>query len=101
MDRSRYPDDWGEISLAIRERADWTCENCGLQCRRPGEPFDTHKRTLTVSHIDHDPANCDPGNLVALCAPCHLRYDARHHAANAFRTRMQRAQAAGQTMLEV
>ncbi len=32
--------------------------------------------TLTVAHLDHNPANCDPSNLKALCSGCHLRYDA-------------------------
>lgn len=31
--------------------------------------------TLTVAHLDHNPANCDRTNLKALCAPCHCRYD--------------------------
>lgn len=31
--------------------------------------------TLTVAHMDHLPENCDRGNLKALCAPCHCRYD--------------------------
>ncbi len=98
MDRSKYPENWPEISFAVRERANWTCQNCAKQCRRPEEPFDTHIRTLTVSHVDHDPANCDPGNLVALCAPCHLRYDAKHHAANA---RLRRAREAGQLTFQL
>ena len=80
MKRELYPPNWPEIARAVKERANWTCEGCGKQCRRPGEPFDTHKRTLTVSHQDHNPANCDLSNLKALCAPCHLRYDALHHA---------------------
>ena len=31
---------------------------------------------LTVAHLDHQPENCDPSNLKALCQRCHLRYDA-------------------------
>ncbi len=80
MRRELYPADWNQIALAVKEDADWRCEGCGKQCRRPGEPFDTHRRTLTVSHQDHNPANCERSNLKALCAPCHLRYDAGHHA---------------------
>ncbi len=49
------------------------CEECGKQCRKPGEEFDTHSRTLTVHHIDMDPMNNDPENLIALCAGCHLK----------------------------
>lgn len=89
MDRSLYPDDWDEIALAVKDGADWKCEECGKQCRRPGEPFDTHRRTLTVSHQNHDPADCRRENLKALCAPCHLRYDAEHHAKTRRRKRME------------
>lgn len=30
---------------------------------------------LTVAHLNHQPEDCRPENLKALCAPCHLRYD--------------------------
>ena len=80
MQRELYPPDWEEIAFTKKESAGWKCEVCGKQCRKPGEPFDTHKNTLTVSHQDHNPANCSDENLRAMCAPCHLRYDARHHA---------------------
>lgn len=30
FDRSRYPTDWEAISRAIKERAGWCCERCGL-----------------------------------------------------------------------
>lgn len=80
MERNLYPPDWADIATRKKESVDWICEACGKQCRKPGEPFDTHKRTLTVSHRDHNPANCAADNLRALCAPCHLRYDAKHHA---------------------
>lgn len=80
MDRKRYPANWNEIAYRVKDEADWKCEVCGRQCRRPGEQFDTHKRTLTVAHLDHTPENCDRSNLKAMCAPCHLRYDAAQHA---------------------
>jgi len=75
MDRSRYPENWDEIATEIKEMAGWKCEQCGLQCRLPGEPFDTHKRTLTVAHINHVEMDCESENLVALCSKCHLAYD--------------------------
>ena len=80
MDKKRYPPDWKRIATEIKEAAGWKCQKCGKQCRRPGEPFDTHKRTLTVSHKNHIPEDVRPENLQALCAPCHLKYDAQHHA---------------------
>jgi len=42
---------------------------------------------LTIAHLDHQPENSDMGNLRAFCQRCHLRYDARHHAATAQATR--------------
>lgn len=80
VDWSKYPEDWKTIALKIKNGADWKCERCGKQCRRPGERFDTHKRTLTVAHLNHTPMDCRPENLEAMCAPCHLRYDAKHKA---------------------
>ena len=80
MDRKRYPPDWELIAMAVKEKAGWKCEVCGKQCRKPGERFDTHKRTLTVAHLNHTPEDCRPESLKAMCAPCHLRYDAKHHA---------------------
>lgn len=75
MDRSKYPVNWNEIAFEIKEQAGWKCEKCGKRCRRPGENFDTHKRTLTVAHINHVEMDCRPENLVALCPMCHLAYD--------------------------
>ena len=53
MDKKRYPPNWGQIAKDVKEKADWKCQKCGQQRRRPGEPFDTHRRTLTVAHLDH------------------------------------------------
>ena len=80
MDKARYPADWKEIAREKKESVGWVCEFCGKQCRKPGEPFDTHRRTLTVAHMNHMPEDCRPENLKALCAGCHLKYDAKHHA---------------------
>ena len=80
MQKERYPSDWKAIALKTKSDAGWKCQGCGKQCRRPGEPFVTHKLTLTVAHLNHIPEDVRPENLKALCAPCHLRYDARHHA---------------------
>jgi len=89
--KGRYPKDWRTISLAIRDRAEWRCE-CEGECGRgkhygrcpnkQNEPaFDSLKNViLTVSHLDHQPENCDPSNLKAMCQACHLAYDKEHHA---------------------
>ena len=85
--RARYPAAWPAIALAIKTAADWVCQNCGMQCRRPGEAFDTHRRTLTTAHLDHCPEHCDSDNLRAWCSGCHNRYDMPHRQANAAATR--------------
>ena len=90
VDWKKYPPDWKSISLQVKNDADWRCAMCGKQCRRPGEPFDTHKRTATVCHLNHTEADCRPENLACACAPCHLRYDAKHHAKNAAITRQKK-----------
>jgi 5-methylcytosine-specific restriction endonuclease McrA len=87
---SNYPPDWRLIATCVKEAANWRCQECGKQCRLPGQPG-SQADMLTVHHIDHNPRNCAADNLIALCAPCHLRADAQHHARNAKRTRARRA----------
>jgi len=99
MNPNDYPDNWQEIATAVKEAADWQCQDCGKQCRRPGEPFDTQRHTLTTSHNDHDTQNNESDNLTARCAPCHLRYDAIYHAKNAAITRRKRMIESGQLSL--
>lgn len=75
MLKNTYPDDWHDIATAIKNACDWQCMSCGQQCRRPGEAWDGHRRTLTVAHWD----NVYDGPevfAVALCSVCHLRHDA-------------------------
>jgi len=33
---------------------------------------------LTVAHLDHNPANCHPSNLLCMCQHCHNIYDRAH-----------------------
>jgi len=62
-----YPENWREIAKEVKDRAGWRCELCGHE-HDPETGY-----TLTVHHLDGDPSNCDPENLVALCQRCHLR----------------------------
>lgn len=125
MNRDLYPDNWKQIAFAVKESVGWHCEECGRPCRKQGVTLEAfigdnyygsawdgeiriydewsclvreapQRFTLTVAHLDHNPANCDPANLRALCSGCHLRYDAEHHAANAAETRRRQAEEAGQ-----
>jgi hypothetical protein len=110
VDWSRYPPDWDAIALRVKEAADWCCQDCGMQCRRPGEPFDTHKRTMSVHHLGvdkpdgtpgdmHDKQDCRTENLLALCSGCHLRRDLPGHILHAAQTRRAKRIAAGQQEL--
>jgi len=80
MNRDLYPPDWEAIAFRVKERADWRCEKCSKQCYRPGEPAPDKRFVLTVAHLNHTPADCRDENLAALCAPCHIRYDAAYKA---------------------
>ena len=100
MDRKLYPANWEEIARAVKESANWQCENCGRPCRKPGENRwdllsrlsnrwlddlefsgvdDTEPKwtrfVLTVAHLNHRPEDCRPENLKAWCSVCHCRYD--------------------------
>jgi hypothetical protein len=111
--RDRYPEDWEEVSAAIRERSGGQCEcegECGLHRTHPGprrcEERNGEKATwakgkvvLTVAHLNHDPMDCRPENLKAMCQRCHLRYDSKHHMKNAAATRRRRKIDAGQMEL--
>lgn len=64
-------------------------------CRRGDEIIErkTMRIVLTVAHLDHNPENCHPDNLRALCQQCHNRYDAANRATG---RRIRKALKAGQ-----
>lgn len=45
---------------------------------------------LTVAHLNHQPEDCRPENLAAMCQRHHLAYDAEHHRQTAYMTRRAR-----------
>lgn len=112
VDWNRYPADWNRIALVTKEAAQWVCQDCGMQCRRPGEPFDTHRCTMSVHHVGapkddggpgdpHDKLDVRPINLLALCSACHLRRDLPIHIQHAAETRRRQRVEAGQMELEL
>jgi hypothetical protein len=111
-DRSLYPANWDEISRQVRQAAGNRCQECGVFNHSRGYRlgsgqflpvmedsvealqslgYKVIRIVLTVSHLDHDPANCAPENLRALCQRCHLRYDRFEHGRNAAETRRRKA----------
>ncbi len=99
--KHRYPADWKDISIRIKDRAGWRCE-CEGECGRAthvGRCPNVHNGIaygsksvviLTTAHLDHTPENCDPRNLKAYCQGCHLHYDRDHHKQSALQTRIKR-----------
>lgn len=92
----RYPDNWAEISKAIRVgRAKGRCEARwgGIRCqnRQGGHYFASGKRVqlychhLGIPRADGslgdrtDKSDCRPENLLAVCYACHVRLDAGLH----------------------
>jgi len=50
MNRSLYPDDWEAIALAVKTAANWTCQECGRPCRRPGESDGELVKRIKAKH---------------------------------------------------
>lgn len=66
-----YPPNWKQIANEVKDAADWQCVRCG----HPHDPKAGY--TLTVHHLDLNPANNVWYNLAALCQRCHLRIQAK------------------------
>ena len=56
--------DFADVRESILRRDKYSCQGCGLQTAR-----ENHK--LNVHHIDFNPGNNDPDNLITLCVFCH------------------------------
>ena len=77
------------------KRANNRCEFCGVKNHSYVMKAGTENWqfpepvlvVLTIAHLDHQPENCDPSNLRALCQRCHNRYDAKHRAATRSHTK--------------
>lgn len=106
VDWKRYPPNWAEISLRIRQREEWRCKWCGAENTQP-HPVTGSKVILTVAHLGVDKPDGSPGdkhdkmdvrdeNLAALCQRCHLNYDRDEHLFNARETRRRKHEAQGQ-----
>lgn len=116
MDRSRYPENWEEISHHVRfVRAGGKCEgspaypDCRAEHGKP-HPVTGSIVVLTTAHIGapfsdgrpgnkHDKMDVRDENLRAWCQRCHLLYDIEEHVANRRRNARLRREQAGQLSL--
>jgi len=89
--RALYPADWKAVNKRVRARAGNCCEGSPRypECRAANgkpHPVTGSKVVLTTAHLNHIESDCRDENLKAWCQRCHLTYDAKHHARNAYRT---------------
>lgn len=56
MKRERYPDDWENMALRVKDGAGWACEECKRPCRKPGETGDQ----FAFRVIDHSKTFLEP-----------------------------------------
>ncbi len=80
---SRYPPNWHEISLKMKEKAQWKCSHCQMQCLKPTDDVSSlskserKRKTLNVHHANYKPEDNRPENLICLCTGCHLAQHTR------------------------
>lgn len=88
IDQQRYPSDWNQIALSVKEASGWRCQHCQRFCLRPGEKSSSLKRsewtkaTLSVHHANFTPEDNAKENLIALCTPCHIALHGRAKRSN-------------------
>lgn len=70
-------------------RLEWPEPGTNWWCDGHPEKLRIVRIVLTVAHLDHQPENCDPANLRALCQRCHLFHDRHQHAATRSATRRE------------
>lgn len=68
-----YTKDWEQISLAFREKHQYTCQECGI---RIDAPFD--RMYMHTHHINGIKTDNRESNLQCLCIGCHSKIDEIH-----------------------
>jgi hypothetical protein len=67
---NRYPKEFHEIKVQIRNRDNHRCQNCGMT---EEEHLTVYGRVLDVHHIDYNKQNCNSNNLITTCMCCNIR----------------------------
>jgi hypothetical protein len=68
-----YSENWNIISKKVKEKRNYTCENCGFT---PSNNYE--KRFIHTHHINGDKQNNLEDNLKVLCIKCHSDIDIYH-----------------------
>lgn len=88
MSKAQHPNNWPRIERSIKLRADFRCEcGTGYDCggsahyrRCPsveGQRYPRNKRRIALRVVQLRPGDdWRPVNLIALCLPCYLRWEA-------------------------
>lgn len=87
-DKSLYHPNFKWQGPLCVEQANYTCKHCG---RERGQEYTTQEGkidaiVIQAAHVNHDPWNPHP-DLMALCEPCHNKYDAPMRGKNQSRTK--------------
>lgn len=61
-----YSDDWKNLSVEIRKKANYLCGSCGVD-------LSSKKNLLHVHHINGVKSDNSLSNLIVLCADCHKK----------------------------
>lgn len=69
---SGYTDDWNEVSLKMRNKANWICQQCF-------KDFSQTKTGLQVHHLDGVKHHNWESNLKVLCYDCHAEQPNHQH----------------------
>lgn len=58
------------LKRKIRKRDGYICQRCG---KTQEQELEELNKKLAVHHVDFDKENCDPSNLITLCASCNSK----------------------------
>lgn len=59
-----------KLKEKIRRRDEYICQRCG---KTQEQELNELNKKLAIHHIDHDKQNCNPSNLITLCASCNSK----------------------------
>ena len=80
-----YTDDWNEISLKLRERANWKCQDCSVD-------LSEDRQLLHCHHINGVKSDNKSENLQVVCVECHSKKPDHGHMTVTLHNRQRLAQ---------